>query len=37
MPKYNLEPVNTPDVPKDFHLKLKKRFLDSLRHENSHK
>jgi hypothetical protein len=24
---YNLEPVNAPEVPKDFHLKLRQRFV----------
>lgn len=31
IPKYDLEPVNAPEVPKDFHLKLRKRFIDALR------
>jgi hypothetical protein len=25
--RYNIEPVNAPEVPKDFHLKLRQRFL----------
>lgn len=37
IPKYDLEPVSTPEVPKDFHLKLRKRFIDALKAENSHK
>jgi hypothetical protein len=31
MSKFHLEPLKTPEVPKDFHLKLRKRFIDALR------
>lgn len=37
MSKYNLQPVGAPEVPKDFHLKLRNRFLIALREENGHK
>jgi hypothetical protein len=37
MPKFNLEPVTAPEVPKDFHLKLRQRFIDALKQENGHK
>ncbi len=30
IPKYNLEPINAPEIPKDFHLKLRSRFLKAL-------
>lgn len=28
---HNLQPVNAPQVPKDFHLKLRQRFLTAFR------
>ncbi len=29
--KYNLDPPNAPEIPKDFHLNLRKRFMNALR------